>query len=502
MSHVRHAAEFLQQIQRLRGDYERLYRPRVESVRAQYTPNPTGNVPPLIDECLEAHIRAYLVNGFLAALNWHITLDHGLPNLVPESPVRSLERGTTRFLDYLGMDNNAGRPLLLVETKRPKAQLPGIQATTASRNGTSAEIICTGLHGDDIGAEWNGYLDVLRDYVRSIQARFDQCPRRVVITNGDWLVLFTESSYAFLDDNRADPSTIFVYLDRADIERRYAELFQLLEYTAVVGTTPFLTVEELAFHVDGHDVTGVMHGIRLMYIEEPGILDYRPQINIMPVVLVHTTRHGWIFVHSQHELQIPHNYRELDQHLQSVQDLGVSLMQRVQEILNLDLPVTSLVQHYRNESEFQELKGVIRQASPREPSVREYIVATGDQTHYFRARPTVPDCPYHSWPRSIAEGVAANPDAIFSRRIRPISFFVSEELHHCTHREVSNAKTGLITPANREQCGRRSGQDGEAFCEIISFEEFLCCRTCVFEDVCTRATVFRLPCQRPNDPVV
>jgi hypothetical protein len=130
LSRVRHAAEFLHQIQRLRQDYERKYRPRVEEVRAQYSSNPTGNGPPVIDECLEAHIRAYLVNGFLSALNWRIMPDDCLPNIVPESPVQSLERGTTRFLDYLGIDNDASRPLLLVESKRPYVQLPGTQAST------------------------------------------------------------------------------------------------------------------------------------------------------------------------------------------------------------------------------------------------------------------------------------------------------------------------------------------------------------------------------------
>jgi hypothetical protein len=34
------------------------------------------------------------------------------------------------------------------------------------------------------------------------------------------------------------------------------------------------------------------------------------------------------------------------------------------------------------------------------------------------------------------------------------------------------------------------------FCEIFSFEEYLCCRVCAFEEVCTKAPAFRLPCER------
>jgi hypothetical protein len=38
------------------------------------------------------------------------------------------------------------------------------------------------------------------------------------------------------------------------------------------------------------------------------------------------------------------------------------------------------------------------------------------------------------------------------------------------------------------------------FCEIWKFEEHLCCRTCAFEEVCTKAEVFSgLPCKNGSD---
>lgn len=66
-----------------------------------------------------------------------------------------------------------------------------------------------------------------------------------------------------------------------------------------------------------------------------------------------------------------------------------------------------------------------------------------------------------------------------------------------TVQNVALAKSQTVTAKNRERCGPRSSRDGEAFCEIWSFERRLCCRTCVFEPVCTKAQVFHLPCQRP-----
>jgi len=73
------------------------------------------------------------------------------------------------------------------------------------------------------------------------------------------------------------------------------------------------------------------------------------------------------------------------------------------------------------------------------------------------------------------------------------------EPHHCAHRDVISAKGTPITPANRSQCGPRSGRDGQAFCEIWRFEQHLCCRTCAFEEVCLKVAVFQLPCRREGN---
>ena len=79
--------------------------------------------------------------------------------------------------------------------------------------------------------------------------------------------------------------------------------------------------------------------------------------------------------------------------------------------------------------------------------------------------------------------------SIESRSTEPRSFFYSGEDHHCTHREVARAKSSQVTPGNRESCGSRSGRDFDPFCEIWGFERHLCCRSCIFEEVCTAADI-------------
>src|SRR5438477_10270000 len=83
VSRVRNAGDFLLRLRRIRDEYDRTYSPTVAAVRAMYAGTPEQGV---LDLHLEAHVRAYIVNAFLAALNWRldVSADERLPNLVPE----------------------------------------------------------------------------------------------------------------------------------------------------------------------------------------------------------------------------------------------------------------------------------------------------------------------------------------------------------------------------------------------------------------------------------
>jgi hypothetical protein len=119
VSRVRNADQFGRAFGRIKDDYDRIFAPRIANIRTEYggTASKGGRIP--VDDCLEAHLRVFFINSFLAALNWrpNCAPEDGLPNLIPEVPLRSTDRGTTRFLDYLGLERRTDRPLLIVETK-------------------------------------------------------------------------------------------------------------------------------------------------------------------------------------------------------------------------------------------------------------------------------------------------------------------------------------------------------------------------------------------------
>lgn len=489
MSRVRNAIEFLRKFRSIQNDYQKLFAPLIKSVRLEYA----GTSSKYADDSLEHHVRAYVVNAVLSALNWRLDRNpqDDLPNIVPEASVLSQQTGRFRRLDYLGLEKDTKAPLLIVETKRPSAKLPDPTTLTHSPTATLThpEIIVRGLQGQHLGSEWNKWLRDIKDYVRSVHEQTQNVPCRVVITNGDWLVLFLDPSDSFLETGTINSAAVLVFTDRWDIEARYSELFNNLEFGSVLDKTRPLAPGELAFHIEGTELDRVMHGLRLRYIEQLGIYNPEPVIKVAPMLFLRSIYGSWVRVENPPvEFEIPHAGDELQKHLEDLESAGTDLLNKVNCRLGIALQPSPLSRHYDDEDSFNALHGIV------ECSNDEYSIVTGDETHYIRKSPSIQQCPYHDWSTCNVQHVATGSVPIVKQSIDPRSFFVSGEIHHCAHKDVSSAKAAQITVTNRKRCGQRSGRDGDSFCEIWRFEEHLCCRTCAFEEVCTKTSVFRLPC--------
>jgi hypothetical protein len=190
---------------------------------------------------------------------------------------------------------------------------------------------------------------------------------------------------------------------------------------------------------------------------------------------------------------VPVNEAKISEHLDLVGEAAEELASEITALFAAAPRWLSLREHYADDDSFATLPGV-RQIGDSD----EFLVVTGHDHHYFRLRPSVPNCPFHDWTVAQAAGKQSPPQqAIRSRSINPPVFFPSPGAHHCAHIAVDRTKSSPITPENRSRCGNRSGEDQEAFCEIRPFEHNLCCRTCAFVEVCEKAEVFQLPCKRP-----
>jgi hypothetical protein len=264
-----------------------------------------------------------------------------------------------------------------------------------------------------------------------------------------------------------------------------------LEYGAVSGKIEPLEIAELGFWVDKASITKIMHGIRLAYSEVPGIhAPPSPVVKIAPILFLGTRFGTWVTVKSSgRDETLPHDANWLGEHLARIQEAAKRLLQETRGVIGKVIEPLHLVEHYEDDS-FDALPGV------REDTEGHFVIVTGSETHYLRTSPTVPDCPWHDWPRARGNGCATEVGPLLTRSVQPRAFFTSGEVHHCAHRGVKAAKSIPISAQNRGACGSRSGVDGQAFCEIWRFETQLCCRTCAFESVCTKVELFQLPCRR------
>jgi hypothetical protein len=82
--------QFREGFSKLRDVYDNKYRKQLEKIRSCASGNPTEHPSPIVDECLEYHVRTFVINGFFEALNWPIICDDDLPPMIPETPVQSL----------------------------------------------------------------------------------------------------------------------------------------------------------------------------------------------------------------------------------------------------------------------------------------------------------------------------------------------------------------------------------------------------------------------------
>jgi len=496
LSEVRNAAEFRIRFREYRQRYEQLYGRQRSRLSSALAPRETQHlIDGQIHEILEAHVREYLINALLLALNWRTCSapEDGLPNLSVEVPVKSTLTNRTRFIDYLGSESGASAPLIILEAKRPVYELPHV-INPARPSPTYRDVIARGLNGEMLSGEWNEWLESLRDYANSAERQWGRCPLRVVITNGEWLVAFLDPENAFSQAEVIDALKILVVQRRDEFEARATDIFMQLEYHRVLGESPPLHLGDLELRVQAATAVGAVHGVRLLYFEDPR-LDWpaQPAIRVSPIVFIELASGGCVRVDSDGmDFAMPNGRADLEAHLRDVDEAALAFLGNVRQRLAPDLPLHDLAADGTIQGRPIGPTGVARQA--RGNGQEEYVIATGRRTHLCHMSPSVVDCPYHNWQESRREGVAVSTEPRLRSSVAARAFFVSGDVNYCSHKFVARSKSSAITSQVAPSCGWRSSFLGEPFCAIWEFETELCCRTCSFEAACVASPVFALPC--------
>jgi hypothetical protein len=161
-------------------------------------------------EPLEHATRRHVIDFILTALGWSLD-QHGC-DMLEEAQAKG---ETTLFLDYLGVNPHSRAPLLIVEAKAWAKPFVSPSVATIDRSGANnamdrhASLIARAVdHVNNGGAEssspvnleWTRWIAKIRDYVRTVHQNSGYCAQRVIITSGQWLVIFCNPIAAFLQE--------------------------------------------------------------------------------------------------------------------------------------------------------------------------------------------------------------------------------------------------------------------------------------------------------------
>lgn len=106
-----------------------------------------------------------------------------------------------------------------------------------------------------------------------------------------------------------------------------------------------------------------------------------------------------------------------------------------------------------------------------EVGVSEFVIITGETWFYKLNEPFGPECTYHLWRAAKDGGVTSD---LVPMSYTPESFTQDAQIRHCAHGD------------HRAVRDRR--------CQLDGIETHLCCRACVFEQVCWGGDQSPLPC--------
>jgi hypothetical protein len=451
-----------------------------------------------VDELLEHRTRRYVIDPMLRALGW----DVGDPSQMTEEARSWDEEGENLYFDYLGL-NRQSAPVLMVEAKGVDADGPRRPRQEPPNGHDMAALISEALRPLEEGErhnavvkQWADWLDTLRTYVRSLGAAKRATLKRVVITSGQWLIVFTDPVATLVTDTAPDAADIRCFVSFEDLEERHGELYRLLARPRLVNTLPltFALSEALAV-LDPVAVDLMFRGV-LVTTQLSGAERSRyPTRTVYPAVVLISGGHSFAVVDYEGEpLEEPRKAERLSEFLTALQTRGDAFQARVLARLGrAELTPAALTRYPISIREAAESDGLdalpsstaalveantperpqlVRVAGDR-PSDASYLVITGESWFHKLLQPFGTDCVFHSFIEARKQGVGGVQPSMGGR---PNSFTGAAEPQHCEHVDIHGLRQNI--------------------CQVLPIETHLCCRACVFYEVCwpTEEVQARLPC--------
>ncbi|TWB12179.1 hypothetical protein FBZ99_107229 [Rhizobium sp. ERR 1071] len=445
--------------------------------------SPVAYAGELDGEVLEHTTRKFFIDRLLQALGWELGPAGDM------SEEARIKAETTIFMDYVGVSDHSRLPLFVIEAKgwdkpfispsdsiRTREQ-PGdliIRAIEHVKNGGEKE------SSPVIGA-WHDYLSQVLKYVKSLKDQHGHDLARVLLTSGQWMVIFEHPSRTFLGTNNADPSDI-ILLREADYVAHSTDILDLLGRHKIAATIPStLRPAQLGTFVKADDVARLFHGLHVRY-EASGSSRFepRPRILVYPAIIIE--RSDGILLQVLREgdgIPLPTSDDGIVPHLSDIERHADELLLLCRRQLDMTLSVSALEQFPGFPP-----KGRRARLAPTVPLLlddqaetpNEWMLLTGQFKHYLRPIPVKSPCAYHSFAGCLSVGQQSSYGAISIRRVsNPRVFFVDTQDHHCAHLAMRDRK--------------------DERCRIMAIDEMTCCQACIYMDSCwTPGELATLPC--------
>lgn len=428
---------------------------------------------------LEHVTRRLFLDGLLTELGWTL----GVRGDVTEET--RLRAATTLYIDYMGV-SDVRTPLLIVEAKA--WDVPFISGRGPGRGRASGldllvltvEHVKAGHARSDCPAAlaWYDFVEQIRGYVLELKDRYGHDVPRVVLTSGQWLVVFVSPTRTFLENTPVDEEQI-VILQKDSYVAEAEKILDLLARRRLAGVGQvFLRPTQLGGYVGHESLSAVFHGVHLRY-EASGSTRYvpKPRILVYPLIILRRSDGVLLLVVEETDFLLDDRQDSIADHLLEVNQAAERLLRRCGEVLGVDLSAAP-VDQFPGFPPRPRL-GVAASSAPilvyDLAEVDEWLMVTGQSTHYLRHAPDL-TCRFHAWSSSLDVGRACGTSAVSLRTaLSPRSFFTDGQVHHCAHQDVIDMR--------------------DERCHIAAIDSRTCCRACHYSVLCwpTSETV-ALPC--------
>jgi hypothetical protein len=455
---------------------------------------------------LEAHARLHLIDGVLQTLGWSVTpnvdvFERFTQNMSIELSLRPPDAVYAKRLDYFGFDSQTRASLLAVESKGPDLVMPasGAPLSPTDHPWISELLAVARSNGGlrtpvtHLSGSWVKDVHQLADYVRRIvRTPGTTMPRRALLTNGTWYVVFAEPAVMLPGAQRKEGPDIYVFDSQDAVLRHLPTFCELLAYSSLALPLPTIPSGAIRSHIDPTRIHRTANAIHLFHARHPRANHQVPYMEVKPLLLLIDTEGRVCAVHgSSVHRPVPVNKDELGLHLQQMADDTAALRQEVSAFLAAQLPPASpMVDLFRDGRSLLTWQAVSLCLEPTDPPGERFHVLTGESTHFLVSPGTFAGCDGHAFGRLLTRTKAALQSPVLASSLTPRSFFTDDQPHHCQHTDINASRRAVLADPTQQAGDLAYVPVGDPVCFMLPIDEYLCCRGCAFQAVCVNSPTF------------